>query len=186
MCPVGKGDFSEAARRNPKAVREQIKQAAEAEPPENLHGKNGQQIYEEVDLDSFVDEDEEPIPAFPLDALPEKLRKPVEEVMRHYRVPALLPAICALVINSVALGRGVVTKSNVRRTYGNLYAIIGAQSGSGKTPPFDEFMVPLMEMQKASLKEFNDGQKPRAEAELKLLADQIQKLAKQGTCISLV
>ena len=100
--------------------------------------------------------------------------------MRHYRVPALLPATCALVINCVALGRGVVTKSNVRRTYGNLYAIIGAQNGSGKTPPYDDFMAPLMKLQKESLEEFKTGQKPRAEAELKLLEREIQQLIKQG------
>jgi hypothetical protein len=81
------------------------------------------------------------VPEFPLDALPDTFPKPVEELMRHYRVPALLPATCTLVINSVALGRGVVTKSNVRRTYGNLYAIIGALSGSGKTPPYEDLMV---------------------------------------------
>jgi hypothetical protein len=115
-----------------------------------------------------------------LSRLPDRFRKPVEEIMRHYRVSALLPATCALVINSVALGRGVLTRSNVRRTYPNLYAIIGAQSGSGKSPVFDEFMAPLMEIQKASFKQFNTEQKPRAEAELKLLTHEIQKLAKQG------
>lgn len=137
-------------------------------------------IYEEVDLEHFVDEDQEPVPEFPLDTFPDTFRKPVEEVMRHYRVSALLPATCALVINSVALGRGVVTKSNVRRTYANLYAIIGAMSGSGKTPPFDEFMVPLMEIQMKALKQFNSEQKPRVEAELKLLEREIQILTKHG------
>jgi hypothetical protein len=137
-------------------------------------------IYEEIDPEHFVDSDQEPVPEFPLDTLPDIFRKPVEEVMRHYRVSALLPATCALVINSVALGRGVVTKSNVRRTYGNLYAIIGAQSGSGKTPPFDEFMAPLMKLQKESMDEFKTNQKPRAEADLKLLERQIQTLVKQG------
>jgi hypothetical protein len=136
--------------------------------------------YEEVDPDTIVDEDEEPVPIFPLDTLPERFRKPVEEVMRHYRVPALLPATCALVINSVALGRGVVARSNIRRTYANLYAIIGAQSGSGKTPAFDEFMTPLLQMQKASFEQFNTAQKPQAEAELKLLGNEIQQLTKSG------
>jgi hypothetical protein len=137
-----------------------------------------QRAYQEIDLDNYTVEDDEPVPEFPLDTLPDTFRKPVEELMRHYRVPALLPATCALVINSVALGRGVVTRSNVRRTYGNLYAIIGAQSGSGKTPPYDDLMVPLMNLQKDSLKEFKTNQKPRAEAELKLLDSEIHALTK--------
>jgi hypothetical protein len=120
------------------------------------------------------------VPEFPLDALPDTFRKPVEELMRHYRVPALLPATCTLVINSVALGRGVVTKSNVRRTYGNLYAIIGALSGSGKTPPYEDLMVPLMNLQKESLEECKTNQKPQTEAELKLSGAEIQRLLKHG------
>jgi hypothetical protein len=87
---------------------------------EIAHGLNGEvPIYGEVDLAKLSDEDLEPIPEFPLDALPETLRLPVEEVMRHYKVSALLPAICALLVNSAALGRGIVIKSNVRRTYAN-------------------------------------------------------------------
>jgi hypothetical protein len=98
--------------------------------------------------------------------------------MRHYKVSALLPATCALVINSAALGRGIVTKSNVRRTYANLYAIIGAQSGTGKSVVFDEFMAPLIEFQKEALKEFGAEHKPYAEAELKPLEREIHELTK--------
>jgi hypothetical protein len=138
-------------------------------------------IYEEVDLEHFVDEDQEPVPQFPLDAYPDAWRRPVEEMMRHYRVSAILPATCVLVINSAALGRGVMTKSNVRRTYANIYAIVGALSGSGKTPPYDDLMAPLTKIQKASLDQFNAEGKPRIEAELKLLEREIQTLVKHGT-----
>jgi len=113
-----------------------------------------------------------------LDALPERFRLPVEEVMRHYKVSALLPGVCALVVNSAALGRGVVTKSNVRHTYANLYAIIGARSGVGKSVVFDELAAPIIEFQEEALKEFAAEQKPRAEAELKLLDQEIHELTK--------
>jgi hypothetical protein len=110
-------------------------------------------IFKEFDLNSplLVGEDEE-LPSFPLDALPASFRTPIEEVMRHYRVSALLPTVCALVINSAAIGRGLVVKSNVRRTYANLYALIGAKSGTGKSVVFDEFMAPLSELQLETLK----------------------------------
>jgi hypothetical protein len=135
-------------------------------------------IYEEVDLDNPFGEDQEPLPPFPLDALPERFQLPITEVMRHYKVDALLPATCALVINSAALGRGIVTKSNIRHTYPNLYAVIGAKSGTGKSVVFDEFMAPLNELQQKALEEFGNQQKPQAEAELKILDQEISVLTK--------
>jgi hypothetical protein len=135
--------------------------------------------YEDINWDNpqiFKDDEEQP--EFPLDTMPPTFRQPIEEVMRHYKVNALLPAACALVINSTAIGRGLMVKSNVKRTYANIYAIIAAKSGTGKSNVFDEFMVPLNHLQFETLKEFNAEQKPRAEAELKLLQQEIQGLLK--------
>ncbi len=136
-------------------------------------------IYKDYEFNSPLpfEQDQEAAP-FPLDALPESLRIPVEEVMRHYQVSALLPAVCALVINSAAIGRGLVVKSNVRRTFANLYALIGARSGTGKSVVFDEFMAPITELQGEALEEFNSEQKPRAEADLKILQNEISGLVK--------
>jgi hypothetical protein len=179
---VGKGDFSEAVRCNRKAVREQIKQAAEAEPPQQMiHGKNGETapIYEKVDLDN-LDEiskiDEESVPEFPLDTLPDTFRKPIEEVMRHYRVPAILPATCALCINSAALGRGVCTESNVGTTYANLYALIAAESGTGKSRVFNEFVRPLANLESELLERFNNETSHGTKADLKMIELEIKKL----------
>ena len=69
-----------------------------------------------------------------------------------------------------------MVQSNVKRTYANLYSIIAAKSGTGKSTVFDEFMVPLNDLQWETLKDFNAEQKPRAEAELKLLQAEIQEL----------
>jgi hypothetical protein len=119
---------------------------------------------------------ETPLPGFPIDALPSVMRQPVEEVMRHYRVSELLPATCALVINSAAVGRGIVTKSNVRRTFANLYALLGAKSGTGKTVVFDEFMTPLEALQHEILEAFKAEGKPAIEVELKLVQTEVQRL----------
>jgi hypothetical protein len=136
-------------------------------------------IYKELDVkDQLLCLDAEPPPPFPIEALARIFREPVEEVMRHYRVPALIPATCALVINSAAIGRGVVVKSNVRRTYANLYAIIGAKSGTGKTVVFDEFMAPLEALQRELLDDFKAEDKPRIEVELKLVQAEVQRLLK--------
>lgn len=137
-------------------------------------------IAKELDVNILLGslEDEEPLPPFPLDLLPPIFRAPIEEVMRHYRVPALIPASCALTINSAAVGRGVAVKSNVRATYANLYCIIGAKSGTGKTVVFDEFMAPLEQLQHEMLDAFKSEEKPRTEAELILVKAEIQRLAK--------
>jgi hypothetical protein len=137
-------------------------------------------IVTELDVNDLLLrlDSEEPLPAFPMEALPKSFRAPVEEVMRHYRVPALIPVTCALVINSAAVGRGVAVKSNVRRTYANLYAIIGAKSGTGKTVVFDEFMAPFEELQREMLDAFKTGEKPSTEAELKLVEAEVQRLLK--------
>jgi hypothetical protein len=136
-------------------------------------------VCKELDVkDELLCLDAEPPPPFPIEALPRIFREPVEEVMRHYRVPALMPGTCALVINSAAIGRGVVVKSNVRRTYANLYAVIGAKSGTGKTVVFDEFMAPLEAIQREMLDDFKDEDKPRTEVELKLVQAEVQRLLK--------
>jgi replicative DNA helicase len=136
--------------------------------------------YEDINWNDpqIFKDDEDLHPEFPLETMPPTFRQPIEEVMRHYKVNALLPVACALVINSAAIGRGLMVKSNVKRTYANIYSIIAAKSGTGKSNVFDEFMVPLNKLQFETLKEFNAEQKPRAEAELKLLQQEIQSLLK--------
>ena len=79
---MSKGDLSDAVRKNRKAVREQIKQAVETEPPaEMMQGKNGDTapIYEEVDVDRLMQEADESVPEFPLDTLPDRFRQLVDE-----------------------------------------------------------------------------------------------------------
>jgi hypothetical protein len=153
------------------------------EPSYDRQEPESPDVYKQIDVNDLLLslDDEEPLPSFPLDTLPRTFRAPIEEVMRHYRVPALIPVACALVINGAALGRGLVTKSNVRRTYPNLYAIIGAKSGTGKTVVFDEFMAPLEQLQYEMLTDFKAQEKPRAEAELKLIQAEVQRLLKIKT-----
>jgi hypothetical protein len=157
-----------------------IDHARRQEPSFERQEPESPDVYKQIDVNDLLlsPGDEEALPSFPLDTLPRTFRAPVEEVMRHYRVPALIPATCALVINGAALGRGLVTKSNVRRTYANLYAIIGAKSGTGKTVVFDEFMTPLEQLQYEMLTDFKAQEKPRAEAELKLIQAEVQRLLK--------
>jgi hypothetical protein len=85
----------------------------------------------------------------PLDTLPETISNPVRDWIRHIRIPALLPIICALATISAALGRGLKVLSNKAWTYPNIFALIGAETGSGKSLVFDEAVRPLVELQAA-------------------------------------
>jgi hypothetical protein len=155
-----------------------IKRSQDAKKEAQDQTETPEFYYKEINWDDpqIFKDDEERQTEFPLETMPPIFRQPIEEVMRHYKVSALLPAACALVINSAAIGRGLMVQSNVKRTYANLYSIIAAKSGTGKSTVFDEFMVPLNDLQWETLKDFNAEQKPRAEAELKLLQAEIQEL----------
>jgi uncharacterized protein DUF3987 len=164
-----------------RAAKLQAKAQAQPPPPSG-------QIPPPIQVDSYTDyqdgdenkEDEEVLPEFPIDTLPPRFRPLVDEVIRHHKVPAILPATCALVINSAAIGRGLVIESNVGNTYANIFGIIGAISGAGKSVSFDSFFEPLNELQKEAKVHFDKEIKPRAEAKLKMVQHEIQELAKQG------
>jgi hypothetical protein len=99
--------------------------------------------------DQYADDEpaQERPETFPLDALPEPIASPVLDWMRHIRIPALLPTMCALTAISVATGRGIKVMSNKTWTYPNIFALMGAETGSGKSLIFDESMRPLVELQ---------------------------------------
>jgi hypothetical protein len=94
-----------------------------------------------------ADADEEEPDNFPVAVLPLAIRTPVEDWMRHLKMPALLPVMCALGALSVGVGRGVKAFSNVGRTFGNIFALLGADSGTGKTLVYDAAFAPLVEIQ---------------------------------------
>jgi hypothetical protein len=93
---------------------------------------------------------------FPIDALPLAIKTPVKDWMRHLKMPALLPVMCALGALSVALGRGVKALSNVGKTFANIFALMGAESGTGKSLVYDAAMEPLVGIQKELVKASKD------------------------------
>ena len=93
-----------------------------------------------------------------LTILPQTLSAPVQDWMRHLRIPVLLPLMCALSAISVALGRGIKVLSNRTWTYPNIFALMAAETGSGKSLVFDESMRPLIELQAIMEEAFIKGQ----------------------------
>jgi hypothetical protein len=93
---------------------------------------------------------------FPTDVLPPALQAPVKDWMRHLKMPGLLPVMCALGALSVALGRGVKAFSNVGKTFANIFALMGAESGTGKSLVYDAAMDPLVKIQTKLVKASKD------------------------------
>lgn len=70
----------------------------------------------------------------------------IQEWMRFVQIPALLPTTCALVSISAVLMRGLRCWANKGWIYSNLYALLGATSGIGKTLVYNEAARPLLEL----------------------------------------
>ena len=71
---------------------------------------------------------------FPFKSLPPPLACIVVAVARCERVPAALPAVCALGVASAAIGAGLeIVSASDRVTRANLFVLADAESGSGKS-----------------------------------------------------
>lgn len=85
-----------------------------------------------------------PVPAFPLDALPDVFRAQVEEVARVVQVAADLPVAIGLGVLAAACARRVeVAIGNTHVEPVNLYLAPVAETGERKTPPFREMLAPV-------------------------------------------
>src|SRR3954471_17151905 len=83
---------------------------------------------------------------FPLAALPSSIREYVERVAEIHRAPASLSACCALAPLSAAVGKGLRVRSLPGLlTPANLYTLVGASSGCGKSLAFKTITEPLRE-----------------------------------------
>ena len=91
-----------------------------------------------------------------LSALPEWLADLIREWMRFVKIPALLPTICALVAISAMLLRGLRCWGSRGWVYPNLYALLGAESGVGKSLIFNEVARPLEELDSELQEEFKE------------------------------
>jgi hypothetical protein len=125
----------------------------ESPPPGNDSNtaRDGEAIYEEVDPHHMenVTDDLDPESPFPIDALKftRALIALVKDVALALDIPHLLPAACALGVLSAALGRGLKLLTSKGRLYGNLFFLLGAESGTGKSLAYDRATLPLDEIQ---------------------------------------
>lgn len=123
------------------------------------------------------------LPAYPVDTLPEPLRRWATEVARSLSCPVDLPAILALGAASacVAARYAVRAKADWVEPL-NLYLLLGLSSGESKSAAFGPALRPLRawerEQHKAGLELFEESKSKRRELERRL--KQAEKEAAQG------
>jgi len=81
---------------------------------------------------------------FPTNTLPAPIAAMVRSVATVHGVPEVMPAVCALSAVSAALGKGLrISSIRGHRTMGNLYGVVSAASGSGKSSVLCAMLEPL-------------------------------------------
>lgn len=145
--PEGHKDLNEWTRtaQTREAMQEAIAKAIGQAEPIAPHW-----VDKEIEAAYRDDEAKDPsLAPFPTDALPHTLREFVKFMAKALRVPESLVALCALGTVSASLGKGLVLNSTVsgleRFTPGNLYILVIAESGSGKSEVFKHCIRPIEE-----------------------------------------
>jgi hypothetical protein len=94
------------------------------------------------------------------------MREMSKETGKVALVSVALPACAALATVSASLGRGLAIPSDCKpKTYGNLYIVAGAESGSGKSLVFHEVLAPVVTYEGALQAEAKAA-RPKLEADL--------------------
>src|SRR5260221_5496124 len=115
---------------------------------------------------------------FPTKCLPNVVREAVKTCAVFHQVPEALSGCIALGVLAAAVGKGLVLRSGPNRvTHANLFIVLGAQSGSGKSATFAELTSPLIEFESQQLFDWQTDQ-IRRQAERHVLEAKIRSLAR--------
>jgi hypothetical protein len=100
-------------------------------------------------------------PEFPAHALAPTLRQMAETVAEILSIPPELPYCCVLAATSAACGRALMAPSGTGRKIGaNIYYLLGAPSGLGKSSVFRPLFEPLYTFQAGRYAKFAEIDRP--------------------------
>jgi len=117
---------------------------------------------------------------FPIEVLPPALRALCAECARVLSVPIAMPAMCGLAVASAALGAKLRVRSVLgKMTSANIFALIAAESGTGKSETHRVFIAPFEACQSAAQKHWREQVLPNAKAASRILDMQIKNLEKK-------
>lgn len=123
---------------------------------------------------------EKPQEPFPLQYLGETLEAMGRAICETERVPASLAGCCLLGILSASIGARLQVQSAPNRTtWGNLYILPSADSGSGKTVTYKHAAEPLQQFEAEAINAWEQQERPGFLAEQDLLKADMEALKKK-------
>lgn len=129
-------------------------------------------LGDEADVASIATE-------FPLACLPEPLFAMAQEISAIENAPNALAAACLLSAVSGSIGRGMVIPSKPgKTTTANLYILIEAETGDGKSSADEWAVAPIEAFVSGELAKFNAAQ-PMLKARLTVVDREIKDLSQQ-------
>jgi hypothetical protein len=114
---------------------------------------------------------------FPVESLPPALASIALATASCERVPAALPAVCAIGVASAAIGAGLeIFSASDRLTRANLFLLADAQSGSGKSQVFRRIAEAILDYQHQLHETWREKTAPQVASEVGLLTREIKRL----------
>jgi hypothetical protein len=124
-----------------------------------------------------TDEADEKVQPFPLHHLPPTAQAMAEATARTERTPETLAGGCVLSILSASIGAGLQVESGSNRvTRANLYILLSAESGSGKSETYRHVVKPFMDFEQQIVDRWKANTLPGLQAEADILESEIAKL----------
>lgn len=146
-------------------------------PESDIHAKGSQEKRREPHAPTHNAAAE----PFPLACLPEPFQGMAREVARITTTPHSLAGCMTLGLLASAIGRGLGVESGERRiTYGNLFLLISAESGSGKSETFRHIFAPFKEFEKALAEKWARETEPSLQARKKVVEGQLKSLEREA------
>lgn len=122
----------------------------------------------------------EDVKPFPLACLPPAAADVARAIAHTERTPEALAGCCALGIVSASIGAGLQVKSGPDRvTRGNLYLMVSAESGSGKSETFRHAAIPFHQFERDTVERWRKEVSPKVETEAAMLESRIAHLKKE-------
>lgn len=120
--------------------------------------------------------------SFPIEYAPKFISDLVEDLAKYSSVPVSIPFLSVVAMYSAALGKNLRVQSGESRTTpGNLFAVIFADSGSGKSDLFRKISTPLVDRQKADRERFEKDIRPKFQGLLDIKLGEMEEVKKIAT-----
>ena len=115
---------------------------------------------------------------FPIECLPPSIALMVRAVATTQRVPDSLPGAMALALVAASIGKGLVLdwRPGKSPTPANLFVVVSALSGSGKSECSKQLASPFLDLERAIQERWRKEVMPKLQADLRFHEGQLKKL----------